>query len=118
MWSNWGTCSTSCGPGVKKRTRTCTNPEPEYGGLTCRERDLGPNMEPANCNLGTCPGECLLRLRFCYNKMVINLLKKTLLNIPCKQSFVKSLFDRNVSNRRMAFIGSESNDIRKSLSNT
>jgi len=55
MWSNWGTCSTSCGPGVKKRTRTCTNPEPEYGGLTCRERDLGPNMEPANCNLGTCP---------------------------------------------------------------
>ena len=58
MWSNWGTCSVSCGPGVKKRTRTCTNPEPEYGGLTCRERDLGSNMEPAKCNLGACPGEC------------------------------------------------------------
>ncbi|KAL9971012.1 hypothetical protein ACROYT_G023488 [Oculina patagonica] len=55
VWSNWGTCSTSCGPGVKKRTRACTNPEPEYGGLTCRERDLGSNTELSKCNLGDCP---------------------------------------------------------------
>lgn len=59
MWSNWGTCSTSCGPGVKKRTRACTNPEPEYGGLTCRERDLGANTESSKCNLGDCPGKYL-----------------------------------------------------------
>ena len=56
-WSNWGTCSASCGPGVRKRTRTCTNPEPEYGGLTCTEKNLGPNVESSKCNLGDCPGK-------------------------------------------------------------
>ncbi|XP_068700145.1 uncharacterized protein [Montipora foliosa] len=54
-WSRWGTCSTSCGPGERKRTRTCTNPAPEYGGLTCKEKDLGPNVEFSKCNLGDCP---------------------------------------------------------------
>ena len=61
-WSSWGTCSVSCGPGVRKRTRTCTNPEPEYGGLTCKEKDLGPNVESSKCNLGDCPGKCFLTL--------------------------------------------------------
>lgn len=91
MWSNWGTCSTSCGPGVKKRTRTCTNPEPEYGGLTCRERDLGPNMEPANCNLGTCPGECLLRFWFLLQSTDQKFIKENSSKHTLQTKFVKSL---------------------------
>ncbi|XP_074627228.1 uncharacterized protein LOC141885237 isoform X4 [Acropora palmata] len=54
-WSRWGTCSASCGPGVRKRTRACNNPAPEYGGLTCKEKDLGPNVESSKCDLGDCP---------------------------------------------------------------
>ena len=56
-WSRWGTCSASCGPGVRKRTRACNNPAPEYGGLTCKEKDLGPNVESSKCDLGDCPGK-------------------------------------------------------------
>ena len=58
-WSRWGTCSASCGPGVRKRTRACNNPAPEYGGLTCKEKDLGPNVESSKCDLGDCPGKSM-----------------------------------------------------------
>ncbi|XP_055877407.1 A disintegrin and metalloproteinase with thrombospondin motifs 2-like isoform X2 [Biomphalaria glabrata] len=34
-WTSWTSCSTNCGVGLKYRTRTCTNPEPEYGGKNC-----------------------------------------------------------------------------------
>jgi len=32
-WTDWGTCSATCGGGTQ--TRTCTNPEPQFGGLEC-----------------------------------------------------------------------------------
>ena len=56
-WSAWGSCSVSCGPGIKKRTRTCTHPKPENGGLTCAERKLGPNTEVTSCFVKRCPGK-------------------------------------------------------------
>jgi hypothetical protein len=46
-WSLWGTCSSSCGGGTQ--TRTCTNPEPAYGGATCS----GSTIQ--NCNEQPCP---------------------------------------------------------------
>uniref|UniRef100_A0AC35TRT7 Thrombospondin type-1 domain-containing protein 1 n=1 Tax=Rhabditophanes sp. KR3021 TaxID=114890 RepID=A0AC35TRT7_9BILA len=53
-WSNWAnfpsTCSTSCGPGIRKRTRSCDNPKPA-GGLDC----VGPMMEVEVCELKACP---------------------------------------------------------------
>ncbi|KAH9498406.1 A disintegrin and metalloproteinase with thrombospondin motifs 3 [Bulinus truncatus] len=34
-WTQWTFCSTDCGVGLKHRTRTCNNPEPEFGGTPC-----------------------------------------------------------------------------------
>ncbi|XP_078377620.1 SCO-spondin-like [Oculina patagonica] len=51
-WSDWGSCSLTCGEGgVKKRTRTCTNPPPTNGGLDC----VGPPEETSECNVRACP---------------------------------------------------------------
>lgn len=49
-WS-WGTCSTTCGPGVQVGTRTCTNPTPQYGGQQCQ----GDSQTTQACNPGPCP---------------------------------------------------------------
>ena len=48
-WSNWGTCSATCGGGTQ--TRTCTNPAPANGGANC-EGDA-----TQSCNTNAClPG--------------------------------------------------------------
>jgi len=36
-WSKWTACSKACGNGT--RTRTCTNPRPQYGGKSCSGRN-------------------------------------------------------------------------------
>ena len=51
-WSKWSTCSTSCGPGAKSRSRTCSNPAPKYGGMTC----TGERSDKAGCTIKPCPG--------------------------------------------------------------
>lgn len=63
-WSNWGTCSTTCGYGQKRRFRSCSNPSPEYGGLDCS----GDNTELMNCFGGNCTGTeaCLFESLFIY----------------------------------------------------
>ncbi|KAL4237893.1 hypothetical protein ACF0H5_002603 [Mactra antiquata] len=50
-WSAWGTCSQACGMGTQTRTRTCTNPAPQFGGLDC----MGPPMEQQVCQIVPCP---------------------------------------------------------------
>ncbi|XP_061184990.1 SCO-spondin-like [Saccostrea echinata] len=50
-WGKWGTCSVSCGGGSQERTRTCTNPEPRYGGADC----TGDLKESQDCNTQNCP---------------------------------------------------------------
>ena len=44
-WAVWGACSVTCGPGLKVRTRSCTNPEPLNGGALC----VGVNQESEIC---------------------------------------------------------------------
>nr|XP_037865033.1 A disintegrin and metalloproteinase with thrombospondin motifs 14 isoform X4 [Chlorocebus sabaeus] len=54
-WSSWtkfGSCSRSCGGGVRSRSRSCNNPPPAYGGRPC----LGPMFEYQVCNSEECPG--------------------------------------------------------------
>ncbi|KAH9498407.1 hypothetical protein Btru_008190 [Bulinus truncatus] len=34
-WTQWTSCSTDCGVGLKHRTRACNNPAPEFGGTPC-----------------------------------------------------------------------------------
>nr|XP_033339327.1 netrin receptor UNC5C-like [Megalopta genalis] len=49
-WSGWSDCSTRCGRGVQKRTRTCSNPMPINGGQSCP----GPATQRVDCN-PSCP---------------------------------------------------------------
>lgn len=50
-WSPYSTCSAPCGPGVKLRSRTCTNPRPTNGGRDC----IGDENENLDCSVQTCP---------------------------------------------------------------
>ncbi|XP_056009334.1 SCO-spondin-like, partial [Ostrea edulis] len=50
-WSAWGSCSKTCASGTKLRTRSCTNPTPQYGGNNC----AGSASNSASCNTHNCP---------------------------------------------------------------
>ncbi|XP_068613342.1 A disintegrin and metalloproteinase with thrombospondin motifs 3-like [Brachionichthys hirsutus] len=50
-WSKYGSCSRSCGTGVRFRTRQCNNPAPSNGGQDCP----GVNYEYQLCNTDGCP---------------------------------------------------------------
>ncbi|XP_042277969.1 A disintegrin and metalloproteinase with thrombospondin motifs 3 [Thunnus albacares] len=50
-WSKFGSCSRSCGTGVRFRTRQCNNPAPSNGGQDCP----GVNYEYQLCNTDDCP---------------------------------------------------------------
>ncbi|XP_028574056.2 A disintegrin and metalloproteinase with thrombospondin motifs 2 [Podarcis muralis] len=52
-WSKFGSCSRTCGTGVKFRTRQCDNPHPANGGRTC----FGPSYEFQLCSTNDCPKE-------------------------------------------------------------
>lgn len=50
-WSKYGSCSRSCGTGVRFRTRQCNNPVPSNEGQDCP----GVNYEYQLCNTNDCP---------------------------------------------------------------
>ena len=66
VYGPYGSCSRSCGGGVKTHSRTCTNPEPAFGGKECQ----GPSTESTSCNTNPCKSklveyiECVLLLVF------------------------------------------------------
>ena len=49
-WAQWGECTTTCGGGVRTRSRTCTNPAPAFGGDDCED----PGSESEACETGSC----------------------------------------------------------------
>ncbi|XP_072179392.1 LOW QUALITY PROTEIN: uncharacterized protein [Diadema setosum] len=53
-WSLWSECSLTCAGGIQSRTRTCTDPVPQGGGINCTGEELGERI----CNDVPCPG-CL-----------------------------------------------------------
>ena len=52
MWSSWGPCSVSCGVGLEKRHRTCTQPTPGPLGTPC----IGDANDYTVCSVGACAG--------------------------------------------------------------
>ena len=50
-WTKWATCSVTCGGGSQNRSRTCTNPVPQYGGADC----VGFAGDIQDCNTHNCP---------------------------------------------------------------
>uniref|UniRef100_A0A803SP42 ADAM metallopeptidase with thrombospondin type 1 motif 14 n=1 Tax=Anolis carolinensis TaxID=28377 RepID=A0A803SP42_ANOCA len=51
-WSKFGSCSRTCGGGVRSRSRNCNNPPPAYGGRHCP----GATYEYQICNTEDCRG--------------------------------------------------------------
>ncbi|XP_053386636.1 SCO-spondin-like [Mercenaria mercenaria] len=51
VWSNWTSCSTSCGSGRQTRARLCDSPSPQYGGYNCS----GNNTQTQLCHNPECP---------------------------------------------------------------
>ncbi|XP_071960015.1 A disintegrin and metalloproteinase with thrombospondin motifs 9-like [Antedon mediterranea] len=49
-WEPYGNCSRSCGGGVKKASRLCNNPSPQYGGKYC----VGRRTRYRSCNTKPC----------------------------------------------------------------
>ena len=54
-WSQWATCSVTCGGGTQERLRDCSNPPPSGGGADCT--GLGSATDSQTCNDDPCAGE-------------------------------------------------------------
>lgn len=54
-WSDYSSCSYSCGGGVQYKSRTCTNPTPQNGGMDCEGESVGQwrICNPQACSEGT-----------------------------------------------------------------
>ena len=50
-WSDWNTCTKTCGAGEQTRQKECD--EPLYGGAACD----GEDQQMQKCNEVACPGE-------------------------------------------------------------
>ncbi|XP_014324665.1 A disintegrin and metalloproteinase with thrombospondin motifs 14 isoform X1 [Xiphophorus maculatus] len=51
-WSKYGSCSRTCGGGVRSRSRQCNDPPPAYGGRDCP----GSAFDYQMCNTEECAG--------------------------------------------------------------
>ena len=51
-WSEWSTCSVSCGQGRRNRGRECATPTFRNGRYFC---EGGPNYQEEDCQAGACP---------------------------------------------------------------
>ncbi|VDN96769.1 unnamed protein product [Rodentolepis nana] len=50
-WGPWSHCSKSCDGGIRRRTRQCNNPTPQFGGAQCE----GSDSESMECQENPCP---------------------------------------------------------------
>ena len=52
-WGSYGACTVTCGGGTQVRSRTCSNPAPQYLGANC----VGSITSSQSCNTQNCPSE-------------------------------------------------------------
>ena len=64
-WGDWTNCTAKCGGGEQVRSRTCTNPVPEFGGNDCTL--IGESLEKRGCNKVPCPG----KLQSCFSEQFV-----------------------------------------------
>ena len=62
-WSDWSSCSETCGYGTRVRTRSCNNPAPAHGGATCQ----GDAINTDACFVRPCPRKLILSQEVLYN---------------------------------------------------
>ena len=60
VWSQWSTCSVTCGPGgIQSRTRQCNNPALFINGISCAQPELQNKPCGSNhCNKYTSKNYC------------------------------------------------------------
>ncbi|XP_054846676.1 A disintegrin and metalloproteinase with thrombospondin motifs 3 [Eublepharis macularius] len=63
-WTKFGSCSRTCGTGVRFRTRQCNDPMPVNGGQDC----AGVNFEYQLCNMEECPKHEDFRAQQCQQR--------------------------------------------------
>ncbi|KAK2164300.1 hypothetical protein LSH36_66g05034 [Paralvinella palmiformis] len=81
-WTTWDACSVSCDHGKRKRSRSCDNPKPLYGGQPCD----GDNEEVVSCYDRDCPerirvGQTLTRLSTGFTRRESTVIDHPLRNI-------------------------------------
>ena len=69
-WSSWrhGSCSMTCGGGIRTSTRTCNNPAPSCGGNDCS----GSNIRHDICNTRCCLSKKMYKYYFILSSFNIN----------------------------------------------
>ena len=73
-WSSWtkGSCSKTCGGGIRIDNRTCNNPTPSCGGLRCADS----STREESCNVSCCPGIFInYKLNLCMYQKVLCYMK-------------------------------------------
>lgn len=64
-WSEFSECSTTCGSGSKRRSRSCDSPAPQGDGKACE----GDQDETVECISHSCAGKCSTS---CSSKLVFS----------------------------------------------
>ncbi|CAC5368050.1 Coadhesin,Thrombospondin-1,Mucin-like protein [Mytilus coruscus] len=56
-FNEWSACSVTCGNGTKshQRTRSCTKPEPQFGGKDCKGSEV--DIQTESCDMLDCPAD-------------------------------------------------------------
>ncbi|WAR26354.1 HMCN1-like protein [Mya arenaria] len=65
-WAAWGACDVTCGNGTMTRSRSCDNPQPDFGGEDC----VGNETDVTECPKKCCPALSML-LHFTCNCVTV-----------------------------------------------
>lgn len=86
-WSQFSSCFYICGSSQSNRSRTCTNPSPQYGGKTCS----GDASESQTCT-GTCASKILVFLLHFFNGI------QSLCQFSVEKKKIRYMYIQKVSN--------------------